>query len=361
MYCDNSYSSNKINNEVMFMPYRIIGFNIKTVFDTLFSQTSIVLEIINKLKPKKIYLVSDYSRKINKQINYFEHGRGNYCESLFDEIFKYLSIIKNYDYELISIPRTISHTLHSIKGTVKESIRNHKYFNIYRQHQLNNIISDCDIKPFETIVKRKNLFMNQGWGINRLIKYSLLSNYETLLLINKYIFIYRGFKIYKHFPLIIDNTIQPTISPQDIEKHVAYFNDFIKQSLHISLQKLIHNRITFFNREIFPILFYGCRTLDKFLKNYRVDNLIGNMKSCISKNFNSRISLHILPYLTTYDSRYECLYFTHGYDPYSIDRTFLELPCNFYFTLNQEYKKYFIKSFRNQTVHSIPKVDVIEL
>jgi len=361
VYCDNAYSNNQINEEVKFAPYRIIGFNIKTVFDTLFSQTSIILEIINKLKPQKVYLVSTYSKQTNIQVNYFEVNRGNYCESLFNEILEYLSNINNYDYELLTIPKTISYTINSFKGELKDRIRGNRYFNLYRQFGFKNSLNNLDVHTFETIANSKNLFMNQGWGLNKLINYSFVSNSETILLVNNYIFIYKGSRISQYFPVVIDDTIQPVMSFDAIEKHVTYFDNFVKQSLGISLYTLIYNRISSFNKDIFPIIFYGSKTIDKLLKRLKVEKVIGNMKSSISFNFSSRISLHILPYLATNDSNYDFLYFTHGYDPYVVDRTFLELPCNFYFTLNKEYKNYFENSFKNQSVYDIPKVEVINL
>ena len=81
----------------------------------------------------------------------------------------------------------------------------------------------------------------------------------------------------------------------------------------------------------------------------------------ISKNLPTNMLLHILPFLSTYDSNYDCLFFTHGFDPYIVDRTFLELPCNYYFTLNEEYKNYFINSFKHQNVYEVPKAEVFKL
>ena len=85
------------------------------------------------------------------------------------------------------------------------------------------------------------------------------------------------------------------------------------------------------------------------------------MKNPIKENFSTNITTHILPFLSTYDSNYDCLYFTHGFDPYIVDRTFLELPCNYYFTLNEEYKNYFINSFKHQNVYEVPKAEVFKL
>jgi len=85
------------------------------------------------------------------------------------------------------------------------------------------------------------------------------------------------------------------------------------------------------------------------------------MRISTSKNFSKNMLFHILPFLSTYDSNYSYFHFTHGYDPYVIDRTFLELPCNYYITLNEEYKRYFINSFKDQNFFKVPKVEVLEL
>jgi hypothetical protein len=178
---------------------------------------------------------------------------------------------------------------------------------------------------------------------------------------NNYFFIYKGSRISKCYPVKIDDVIQPVISSSKIEKHVTYFDNFVKGAMGISLHTLIHKRITFLNENIFPTLFYGCKTIDKLLNKLKVEKVIGNMKSSIRKNFSTNVLLHILPYLATYDSNYDCLFFTHGYDPYVVDRTFLELPCNYYFTHNEEYKNYFINSFEHQNVYEVPKAEVFEL
>jgi len=360
-YCDKDYNSNRINNRVEFAPYRIIGFEIKTVFDSLFSQTLIIYEIIKKIKPQKIYLLSSYVKHTSKQINYFEHSRGNYYDFLFSEILEYLVTIIYYDFEIITIPKKLSFTISAQKEGLKDRIRNTKYFNIYRQLPLTKNVSSFDVNYFETIVNSKNLFMNQGWGLNKLINYSLISNPETIVLLNNYLFIYNGLRMSKCFPVKIDDVIQPVISSSKIEKHVTYFDNFVKEAMGISLYTLIDKRITFLNENIFPTLYYGCKTIDKALNELKVEKVIGNMKNTITQNFSTNITTHILPFLSTYDSNYDCLYFTHGFDPYIVDRTFLELPCNYYFTHNEEYKNYFNHSFKHQNIYEVPKTEVFEL
>tara|TARA_B100001250_G_C19777996_1_gene780488 strand:+ start:52 stop:1332 length:1281 start_codon:yes stop_codon:yes gene_type:complete len=359
-YCDKDYQNNVINNKVKFSPFRIIGFEIKTVFDSLFSQTLIIYEIIKKIKPQKIYLFSSKTKKEN-QIDYLACSKGNYYDFIFCEILEYLSTFINYSYEIITVPKSISLSIYDIKNGLKNHIRNTKYFNIYRQIPITKNIGSFDNDYFKTIVGCKNLFMNQGWGLNKLVQYSLLSNPETIVLLNNYLFVYSESKNSKCFPIAINNIIKPEISSSQIKKHVTYFDNFIKDSIGISLYGLVYKRITFFNDKIFPTLLFGCKTLDKMLIELNVDKVIGNMRMPIKENLSTNIITHILPYISTIDPNYNCLYFTHGYDPYVLDRTFLELPCNNYYTHNEEYKNYFTESFKNQRLFEQPKTEVFKL
>ena len=113
-------------------------------------------------------------------------------------------------------------------------------------------VTGFDVNYFETIVNSKNLFMNQGWDLNKLINYSFVSNSETVVLKNRYLFLYNGRKTSKCLPIIIDGKIQTILTSHEIEKQVNYFDNFVMENLDISLYTLIYKRIIFFNEFIFP-------------------------------------------------------------------------------------------------------------
>ncbi len=359
-YCDNDYKNYFINGKMKFSPYRIIGFEIKTVLDSLFSQALIIYEIIKKIKPQKVYLISSRRSK-NEQVNYFACSKGNYYDYLFNEIIEYFSSTAGYSYEIIYSPVSMSSSIETLKVRLKNSIRNTKYFNFYRQSSFTKNPDNFDKDYFKSIVGSKNLFMNHGWGLKNLFQYSLLMNKETMLLINNHIFVYSGSVMSKYFPIIINDVIENKISSSRISKQVSHFDNFVNNSIGISLYNLIHKRITFFNDKVFPTLYFGCEVVSKVLKEFDIDKVIGNMRMPIKENFSTNVITHILPFMSTNDDNCDCLYFTHGYDPYILDRTFLELPCNIYYTHNEEYKEYFTSSFKNQNLYAQPKTKIFKL
>ena len=48
IYCDKNYNRTKINNRIEFSPFKILGYNFKLMFDSLYTQAIIIYEIITK-------------------------------------------------------------------------------------------------------------------------------------------------------------------------------------------------------------------------------------------------------------------------------------------------------------------------
>jgi len=94
-------------------------------------------------------------------------------------------------------------------------------------------------------------------------------------------------------------------------------------------------------------------TFERLLRRESIAYVVANQRpSAMSR---------VLAYVATTREDTQYLYGTHGYDTYEVDRTFLELPCDRYFTHDEEYRAYFERAFAAQSLYPVPEVGVARL
>ena len=351
-YCDKNFNHIKINNRVTFSPFKIFGYYFKFIFDSIYTHSMIIYKIIIKFKPRKVILFSSY-KPGNVQINYLESRKFRGYKFLFYEIIEYLSKLCNYNFESITTKENYSHKIKYFKERSKEKVIYSKYYNVYCQQLLYKNLNNEKIETYDDFKDTNNLFINQAWNMDKIIKYSLISNPNTIVLKNNYLFCYKGSKIKSCIPLHTNSRKSDVVFSYNYEMQTKYFDDFAHNTLEISLYELIYNRLKYINTHVVPVLLEECIIVEKMLREHNVEKVIGNMKSTAMQ--------HIIAFIATFDSKYSYFQFTHGYNPCIKDVTFLELPCNYYITLNEELKNYYKESFESQTFYPMPKVDVIKL
>ncbi len=348
--CDEYFKSMRINDDLAFAPFHIMPMQFACIFDSLFSQSLIILEVLRQLNPKDVILISSY-KPSDKAINYINGDKieRGYYDYLNYEIINYFS--KYFDYRF-NTQIVNKNRIEKIKGWVKEKVKNKKVFNLYQQ--LNKVYKDrIDINnnsidtSFDYLKGKKVLFSNQSWGLDKLIKFILNNNNTTFILENDYLFKYQGPRLKNTSKLKCKNYWKSNQVYTGSQENSKVFNNFIQNALGVPIEDLIQRRLSYINQTIVPSLFNKSYVIDNMLKTLKIEYIIGNMKYDGWR--------YILAYIGTYKKDYEFIYFTHGYDMFDVDRTFLELPCNKYYTMNNEFKDYLAKQFNNQNFYIKPK------
>jgi hypothetical protein len=336
--CDECFKHIKINDDLVFAPFHIMPFEFALIFDSLFSQTQIILEILRKFNPEEVILLTSY-KPTNKNINYIRRKILNYYEYLNYEIINHLSFHFNY---IFKIQIVNSNRIEELKYWAKIKLKSTKIFNLYSQiKKLSNDYNKIENNSFNYMKGKNVLFTNQAWGLNKLLGYVLNINHTTSVLENDFLFKYEGTILKKVLKLKYSDKWDHNQFHTDFHESFRIISCFVQDNLGVFLDNLIQRRLSYINKNIVPSLFNKCITIDDILNELKIDYVIGNMKYDDWR--------YILAYIGTYKKNCEFIYFTHGYNMYDVDRTFLELPCNIYYTMNDE----FADHIRSQSIKQI--------
>lgn len=347
--CDEYFKPIRINDDLHFAPFHMMAYEFALIFDSLFSQTMIILEVLRQLNAQEVILLTSY-RPGKGPINYiYEHKlRVEYYDYLYYEIISQLCRQLEYKFliRMVSVDR-----MKKLKVWVRKRMKSSKAFNIYSRLKKargdSTKIEDSIGATFGYLKGKRVLFLDKGWGLDKVVRHVLNENDTTFILEGDYLCIYQGSRLRNGRKLKYQNSQQAGESGVVYDASARAFGNFIQEALGVSLDELVQRRLSYINQSIAPSLLAKAIVIDDMLRELKVDYVIGNMKYDEWR--------YVLAYIGTYKRDCEFIYFTHGYDMHDTDRTFIELPCNKYYTVNEEFGNYLRGQFERQKFYIKPR------
>jgi len=349
--CDKSYGDIKINNEESFSPFHIMPPITSLLFDSLFSSAIQITKILNILKPRIVILLTSYIHNIST-INFSKKGYRDiqYFEYLYFELINYLSDIYNYKLEVKHIKNIDKYAIiANLKSIIQKNIVYNKIYklkHVKRKPWKKSYGSDFS---FKNLKGKKILFLNKGWGLDKLLSYVAAKNKEYYYLSNNILYTYSKSDLIKSRPIKINGYKE--FKNINFSENIKILSEFFHNAIGNSLEKLIDARLTHLHNKIFPSYYNASKTADSILIDLEIDYIIGNQKN--------DLIMYALCYLGSIKNECTVFFFQHGYDIYSVDRTFWELPANYYFASDLEFSKYLKKEFDNQVFYKKPEKIIV--
>lgn len=352
--CDQGYKKVNISKDISFAPFHTMPPITTLIFDSLFSSAFHISKIVKQLKPEEVLLQCSY-RPNSKIINYSKKSKIRilYYDYLFYELVQYFSEVLNYKFrsEYVKFDR-----LELLKVWCYGKIKSNRFYNYYVQLKmfLKDTVKNDDLSLIEDnfrYLKDKNvLFINKGWGLDKLQKFVFKNNAISYYLAGDYLCTYEGSKLKRKSQLKIE---KDDLKYKSIEMlhNTTPLCEFFNQTMGFSLESLLKNRLIYLKQKIIPSLYYKSVATNQLLIKKKIDFVIGNQKN--------NEWMYVLAYLGTYSNNCEFHFFQHGYNMYHVDRTFWELPCNVYYACNREYADYLKGDFANQDFFAKPQKTLV--
>ena len=345
---DSQFSSLEINKGVSFSPIRVYGYYLKFILDSLFSQALLLNTIIKRLMPGAIELLGSYRPRPKIEYDKMDVYSRSF-KYLNYEVLEFLASVSSLPFSYKYVKPGLLGRTRSWRAEIRNEISSSHTFKVYRQRK-RAFGKEPVSKELAFLEGARVMVNNMGWGLDKLFS-SLMDVSDALFLLDGYtFFMYERGRLKKVKKLSQKGSSAEKVRglpKEPLEGIGSAFCEVFRTALGVSCKGLLRRRKLYLEQAIMPHIYHDCLLADELLVTYGIEYALGNQKM-YSLSF-------ALAYLATYKDSCKYLFFTHGYDVYDADRTFLELPCNKYYTLSEEYSQYFQGKFAAQQFYMRPE------